>query len=313
MLVADSAWLDIAISLPEDRSSDIFTHETVLKRNSFEYDKHKAAPNTAKLHRLRWSATAEVQKLITEEANAATQSEPHRLLRNKTEDLIPSAAHKDAELRALRKIEIKSLNIPRVLAYHDSSVITLLKVKMQAILRNKKHVADLDEKCICDIISLYSEEHFNGPADVEARFSERKRQGVMNLASAIPLPTSHHTELYSFDGTFCDPIEPIGEANDMTEVDAPLQPASDISWPLSSCSLLFPVNREGRMLLDLGCLPDQEYSEGHFTNMTRAASSSDADASSSEGSEDVGKKAGRRDSDTSLESFTPSMSGGKVV
>ena len=59
-------------------------------------------------------------------------------------------------------------------------------------------------------------------------------------------------------------------------------------------------------------LPDQEYSEGNFTNMTSAASSSDADASS-EGSGEAGRKASRRDSDTSLESFTPSMLDRKVV
>lgn len=314
---AQRPWLDIAIALPEDRNSDIFTYETLLKKSFFDYDKHKAAPNAAKLHRLRWSATSEVQKKIAEETNAATQSEPHRLLRNKIEDLIPSAVHTDAELKALRKIEIKSLNIPRVLAYRDSSVITLLKAKMQKILRNKKHVADLNETCICDMISLYSddedEEHFNGPAAVEARFSQRKRQNVTNWASAIPAPASHHTELHSADGTFCEPLEPIGEPSHMTEADDPLQPASDIIWPLASCSLLFPCNGEGRMVLELGCLPDQEYSEGHFTNMTSAASSSDADASSNEGDGDKAKATSRRDSDTSLESFTSSISDGKAI
>ncbi|RAR16459.1 hypothetical protein DDE83_000024 [Stemphylium lycopersici] len=290
---AQRPWLDIAIALPEDRNSDIFTYETLLKKSFFDYDKHKAAPNAAKLHRLRWSATSEI------------------------EDLIPSAVHTDAELKALRKIEIKSLNIPRVLAYRDSSVITLLKAKMQKILRNKKHVADLNETCICDMISLYSddedEEHFNGPAAVEARFSQRKRQNVTNWASAIPAPASHHTELHSADGTFCEPLEPIGEPSHMTEADDPLQPASDIIWPLASCSLLFPCNGEGRMVLELGCLPDREYSEGHFTNMTSAASSSDADASSNEGDGDKAKATSRRDSDTSLESFTSSISDGKAI
>ncbi|RAR09824.1 hypothetical protein DDE82_001541 [Stemphylium lycopersici] len=314
---AQRPWLYISIALPEDRNSDIFTYETLLKKSFFDYDKHKAAPNAAKLHRLRWSATSEVQKKIAEETNAATQSEPHRLLRNKIEDLIPSAVDTDAELKALRKIEIKSLNIPRVLAYRDSSVITLLKAKMQKILHNKKHVADLNETCICDMISLYSddedEEHFNGPAAVEARFSQRKRQNVANWASAIPAPASHHTELHSADATFCEPLEPIGEPSHMTEADDPLQPASDIIWPLASCSLLFPRNGEGRMVLELGCLPDQEYSEGHFTNMTSAASSSDADASSNEGDGDKAKATSRRDSDTSLESFTSSISDGKAI
>ncbi|KAI4710648.1 hypothetical protein J4E89_004236 [Alternaria sp. Ai002NY15] len=306
-------WFNVALELPEDYlDSDIFAHEILLRKVFPLVNKHKGAPPVKRLraaiHAASGDAPLEAEKMIQAELNAAALLEPGRLLQVKIEDLIPDVAKTEEERKALRKISLKELNIPRILESDDRSVILLLQAKMRAIMRNSKHVADVDDTCICDIISEYSddegEHHFNDAAALKNIFPQRKRDIVLGWVSSIETPVIHHITLSSADETYCDPLEPIGEADDMTEVEGELQKASDITWELEGCSLIFPRGHDGEILLGYGCQADQVVSEGHFTNMISAASPSESssDASSYESEED--KAANRRNSDTSLESNT---------
>jgi hypothetical protein len=188
---------------------------------------------------------------------------------------------------------------------------------MRAIMRNSKHIADVDDICICDIISQYSDDegeyHFNDAPALKNIFPQRKRNIVLGWASSIETPIMHHVKLSGADETYCKPLEPIGEADNMIEEEGELQKASKIMWELQGCSLIFPRGPDGEVLLGYGCQADQVLSEGHFTNMISAASPSESSLGSSSGSSsyksEEEKAAKRRNSDTSLESHDPCKAG----
>jgi hypothetical protein len=177
---------------------------------------------------------------------------------------------------------------------------------MRTIMRNSKHVAGIDDICICDIISQYSddeeEDHFNSPSALENIFPQRKRNIVLDWASSIVTPIIHHIKFSEADETYCEPLEPIGKADDMTEVDSNLQKASKITWELQGCSLEFPRGHDGKVLLGYSYQADQEVSEWHFTNMISAASASETSSDASSKEDEGMMAANRRNSDTSLES-----------
>jgi len=306
-------WFNVALELPEDYlDSDIFAHEIFLRKVFPLVNKHKGAPPPKRLraaiHAASGDAPLEAEKMMQAELNAAALLEPGRLLQVKIEDLIPDVAKTEEEHKALRKISLKELNIPRILESDDRSVILLLQAKMRAIMRNSKHVADVDDTCICDIISEYSddegEHHFNDAAALKNIFPQRKRDIVLGWVSSIETSVIHHITLSSADQTYCEPLEPIGDADDMTEVEGELQKASDIEWELEGCSLIFPRGHDGEILLGYGFQADQVVSEGHFTNMISAASPSESSSDASSYESEDEKAANRRNSDTSLESNT---------
>ncbi|KAI4925256.1 hypothetical protein J4E85_007133 [Alternaria conjuncta] len=306
-------WFNVALELSEDYpDSDIFAHEILLRKVFPVVNKYKGAPPAKRLraaiHAARRDAPPEAEKMMQAELNAAALLEPGRLLQVKIEDLIPDVAKTEEEHKALRKISLKELNIPRILESDDRSVILLLQAKMRAILRNSKHVADVDDTCICDIISEYSddegEHHFNGPVALKNIFPERKRNIVLGWASSIETPVIHYVKLSEAEETYCESLEPIGEADDVTEVEGELQKASDIEWELEGCSLIFPRGHDGEILLGYGFQADQVVSEGHFTNMISAASPSESSSDASSYQSEDEKATNRRNSDTSFESDT---------
>jgi len=305
-------WFNVALELPEDPDSDIFAHEILLRKVFPLVNKHKGAPPAKKLRAAIEAASRasppEAEKMMQAEVNAAALLEPGRLLQVKIKDFIPDVAMTEDERKALRKISLQELNIPRILESDDGSVILLLQAKMRAIMRNSKHVADVDDTCICDIISEYSddegEHHFNDPVALNNIFPQRKRNIVLGWASSIETPVIHYVKLSEAKETYCEPLEPIGEADDMTEVEGELQKESDIEWELEGCSLIFPRGPDGEVLLGYGCQADQVVSEGHFTNMISAASPSESSSDASSYQSEDEKAANRRNSDTSLESNT---------
>jgi hypothetical protein len=310
-------WFNVALELTEDVNSDIFAHEILLNKVFHYFNKHAVAPPAQKLCAFRWAATKEARKMMEAEAEAATLLEPGRLLQIKIEDLIPYVANTEEEHKALRKISLKDMDIPRILDYRDRSVILLLQAKMRAIMRNSKHIADVDDICICDIISQYSDDegeyHFNDAAALKNIFPQRKRNIVLGWVSSIETPIMHHIKLSGAIETCCKPLEPIGEADDMTEEEGELQKVSKIMWELQGCSLIFPRGPDGEVLLGYGCQADQVVSEGHFTNMISAASPSESSLGLSSGSSSYKsegeKAANRRNSDTSLGSHAPRNAG----
>jgi hypothetical protein len=242
-------WFNVALELLEDCNSNIFAHEILLNKVFHWFNKHIMAPSTHKLRAFRWNATKEAQKMMQAEVDVAVSLELGRLLQIKIEDLIPDVANTEEEKKALRKVSLKDMNIPRILNYRERSVILLLKAKMHTIMRNSKHIADIDDTCICDIISQYSddegEHHFNDASALKNIFPQRKRNIVLRWASSIGTSTVHHVKLSVAHETYCEPLEPIGEADDMIEGKGELQKASEINWELKDCSLIFPRGHDG--------------------------------------------------------------------
>jgi hypothetical protein len=251
--------------------------------------------------------------MMQAEADIAASIEPGRLLQIKIEDLIPDVANTEEEKKALRKVSLKDMNIPRILNYRKRNVILLLKAKMHTIIHNGKHIADADDICICDIISQYSddegEHHFNDASALKNIFPQRKRNIVLRWTSSIETPTIHHVKLSVDHKMYCEPLEPIDKGDDMTEEKGELQKASEINWELKDYSLIFPRGHNGQVLLGYGCQADQEVSKGHFTDMISAASPSETGSGSSASEDEHEKATNRRNSDTSLESRALSKTG----
>ncbi|KAH6865931.1 hypothetical protein BKA58DRAFT_404466 [Alternaria rosae] len=269
-------WFNVTLEVPEDSDSDIFAHEIVLSK-VFHYVNKRKDP-AQRIRAFGHAATTEAGRMMELEVEAAALLEPGRLLQIKIKDLIPAVVKTDEEHKALRKISLNDLNIPQILESPECSVILLLQIKMRAIMRNSKRVADVDD---------------------------RKRDIVLSWASSIETPAIHHIMLSGPDETYCESLEPIGKADNITEEKGELLKASETTWELQDCSFIFSRGHDGEILLGYGCQADQVVSEGHFTNMISAASPSESSSDASPYMSEEEKAANRRNSDTSLEGSPP--------
>ncbi|KAE8840010.1 hypothetical protein HRS9122_06615 [Pyrenophora teres f. teres] len=247
-------WYDIALGLSEDRSGDIFTHEVILKKVFPDFNKPMEAPCEGKLRMIRQNAGNDTRKMMQVEAAAVVLEESHRLLQVKSEELIPKVAKTDEQLKALRMIELKSLDIAKILDSSNEDVAAVPQVEM------KKYSDDKPD------------DHFDDAPARESLFSKRSRNVVESWLFSVEKSIFCHVDLLNDDQNNCGPLKPVGEADDMIETVTVKTWPHGGEWKMYSCSFEFPCNPAGTIVLGLGCLPDQKCSEGHFTDIISAAS-----------------------------------------
>ncbi|CAA9956685.1 hypothetical protein PTMSG1_00293 [Pyrenophora teres f. maculata] len=136
-------WYGIALGLSGDRSGDIFTHEVVLKKVFLDFNKRMEAPCEGKLRMIRQNAGNDTRRMMQVEAAAVVLEESHRLLQVKSEELIPKVAKTDEQLKALRMIELKSLDIAKILDSSNEDVAALPKVEMKKVLHEQQVFASI--------------------------------------------------------------------------------------------------------------------------------------------------------------------------
>jgi hypothetical protein len=200
----------------------------------------------------------------------------------------------------VRLIKLKNLDITKILSSNDNELIALLGEKMAEVLGDKEVATDVDVDCICDIISQYSDD-----VDESYSLSMSNVAGIWGRSKREKFETSVcHIQLYIEEDDYCRPLEPF---DILDEMDA--APTKDLDREFgvwvdhdSDCTLIFPRDEDGIIVLPFEDVGEEEHSEGHFTNMISAASDSDSDSSSSGAhSDNSTKPEDRRDSDSSFE------------
>ncbi|KAL7770352.1 hypothetical protein CFE70_000285 [Pyrenophora teres f. teres 0-1] len=253
-------WYDIALGLSEDRSGDIFTHEVILKKVFPDFNKPMEAPCEGKLRMIRQNAGNDTRKMMQVEAAAVVLEESHRLLQVKSEELIPKVAKTDEQLKALRMIELKSLDIAKILDSSNEDVAAVPQVEMKKVPKEQQYSDDKPD------------DHFDDAPARESLFSKRSRNVVESWLFSVEKSIFCHVDLLNDDQNNCGPLKPVGEADDMIETVTVKTWPHGGEWKMYSCSFEFPCNPAGTIVLGLGCLPDQKCSEGHFTDIISAAS-----------------------------------------
>lgn len=288
------SWVDMALQVKENRPNGFFVHEVLLNKLLREVNATGSLPRYGKLRTIQASAVKEATKIMKAETDMAVKEEPNRLLCNRIEHLMPVVATTDSQLKALRQIKLESLLAADVMELQDSEIITLLNTEVRNLAKNSDGVINIGKDCICDIISVYSEDvdvrYWNEASVLTVICNERKRRGIQNWIEAIEDTAHVEARLFTNGGKLDEPLEPTEETESaiFKEYSRKFEEKLSFDGP----EIVFCRNEHNEIVLPLDDGYATERSEAKFTNMSGLSDVSTpslSTASDSNSDQDAGK------------------------
>jgi hypothetical protein len=258
--------LDFVAQLSEDRAAGFFVHGCVIEVILEDSKYTEAAPDAEYIQEMRAYGFEECQKMLDAEVKAAKDNEPNRLLRVKIEPFLTKVGGTLKKDKALRLVSIEMLMAANLLELSDHDIIAVLKTEMQKVIASENELAAINDVCICDILSNYSNDvgldYWQQPKVMDALCNEEKRQRISDWASNVEHVVVLHKNVHMYDI-----LEPNHDCAAMIWAEIALKawPYGGQNGPMIAFQLSEDKQSIALPLID-GC--PTERSEGFFTNMS---------------------------------------------